>query len=67
MFSSIFIRYDKYSLLYMFSRFPRFYSPNLLPDSLEFNFIFAYSISEEPNKAQEKKIFLSDFAFELFH
>ena len=51
----------------MFSRFPRFYSPNLLPDSLEFNFIFAYSMSEEPNKAQEKKIFLSDFAFELFH
>ena len=49
----------------MFSRFPRFYSPNLLPDSLEFNFIFAYSISEEPNQAQEK-YFLSDFAFELF-
>lgn len=66
MFSSIFIRHDKYSLLYMFSRFPRFYSPNLLPDSLEFNFIFAYSISEEPNQAQEK-YFLSDFAFELFH
>lgn len=45
------------TLTFMFSRFPRFYSPNLLPDSLEFNFIFAYSISEESNQAQEKKIF----------
>lgn len=55
------------TLTFMFSRFPRFYSPNLLPDSLEFNFYFCIFNIRRAQSSTREKDFLSDVAFELFH